>query len=41
MADNKPESFIRFEVIDTGFGIEKERIFSIFNLFEHNQNIPL
>lgn len=32
----KQDYFIRFEVIDTGFGIEKERIASIFNLFEHN-----
>lgn len=37
----KSEFFIRFEVIDTGLGIEKERIGSIFNLFEHNQNVPL
>jgi hypothetical protein len=28
-------------VIDSGCGIEKERVKSIFNLFEHNENIPL
>ncbi len=28
-------------VIDTGIGIPKERLASIFNLFEHNQNNPL
>lgn len=28
-------------VIDSGIGIEKERVKSIFNLFEHNENLPL
>eukprot|EP00347_Sterkiella_histriomuscorum_P014284 403361468 len=32
------EYFIRFMVLDTGNGIEKERVQTIFNLFEQNQS---
>jgi K+-sensing histidine kinase KdpD len=33
--------YIRFMVIDSGIGISDDRLGSIFNLFEHNQNNPL
>lgn len=32
--DNKGDYFVRFMAIDTGIGIEKERLQTIFNLFE-------
>ena len=35
------EVFIRFMVLDTGNGIEKERVHTIFNLFEQNQSASI
>jgi K+-sensing histidine kinase KdpD len=37
----RKKSLLRFMVIDSGKGITKDRQKSIFNLFEHNQNISL
>lgn len=37
----KKLSYLRFMVIDSGLGIDKDRLKNIFNLFEASDSLPL